>query len=200
MPSSGGRSEVADHGDGLLQAFAVAGSNVHAASVVDVDLDAGDFDDAANRLAARSDQVADLVGRNLQGVDLWCVLGLLFRSTALRCVHLVQQEQAAMASLFKGLTHDLAGDTADLDVHLQSSDALARSGYLEVHVAVVIFCACDVGQDGILFAFLHQAMATPATLPLSLMPASISASDAPQTLAIEDEPFDSRMSETIRNV
>jgi hypothetical protein len=43
-------------------------------------------------------------------------------------------------------------------------------------------------------------MATPATCVLSGTPASIRASEAPQTDAIDEEPFDSRMSETIRIV
>jgi hypothetical protein len=45
-----------------------------------------------------------------------------------------------------------------------------------------------------------RPIATPATAPLIGMPACISASDAPQTVAIEDDPFDSRMSETTRSV
>ena len=32
-----------------------------------------------------------------------------------------------------------------------------RAGHLEVHVAVVIFGAGDVGEDGVLLAFDHQA-------------------------------------------
>jgi hypothetical protein len=43
-------------------------------------------------------------------------------------------------------------------------------------------------------------MAMPATCDLSGTPASMSASEAPHTVAIEDEPFDSRMSETTRIV
>jgi hypothetical protein len=41
-------------------------------------------------------------------------------------------------------------------------------------------------------------MATPATDDVSGTPASISESDAPQMEAIDDDPFDSRMSETTR--
>jgi hypothetical protein len=40
----------------------------------------------------------------------------------------------------------------------------------------------------------------PATAFLSGTPASIIASDPPQTLAIDEEPLDSRMSDTIRTV
>ena len=39
------------------------------------------------------------------------------------------------------------GDAADLDVHLQRSDTLGRAGHLEVHVAVRILLAGDVGED-----------------------------------------------------
>ena len=41
-------------------------------------------------------------------------------------------------------------------------------------------------------------IATPATAEFKGTPASISERDAPQTLAIDDEPLDSRMSETTR--
>ena len=41
-------------------------------------------------------------------------------------------------------------------------------------------------------------MAIPAACPLIGMPASIIASEAPQTDAIEEEPLDSRISETTR--
>ncbi len=39
----------------------------------------------------------------------------------------------------------------------RAGDALARAGDLEVHVAVMIFGAGDVGEDGVVVAFLHQA-------------------------------------------
>ena len=43
-------------------------------------------------------------------------------------------------------------------------------------------------------------MATPATGASSGTPASNRASEPPQTVAIDEEPFDSRMSETTRMV
>ncbi len=59
--------------------------------------------------------------------------------------------------LLHRLLQDLAGKAADLDVHLKGGNSLARSGNLEVHIAVVIFCAGNVGEDGVVVAFLHQA-------------------------------------------
>src|SRR5579863_4576581 len=41
-------------------------------------------------------------------------------------------------------------------------------------------------------------IATPATGAFNGTPASISDNDAPQTVAIDDDPFDSRMSDTTR--
>ena len=49
----------------------------------------------------------------------------------------------------------------DLDVHLQRGDAGARAGDLEVHVAVVVFGAGDVGEDGVL-------VASPTTRPMAM--------------------------------
>ncbi len=57
----------------------------------------------------------------------------------------------------KRFPHDLRGDAADLDVHLQRRDAVSRSGDFEIHIAVVIFRAGDVGQDGVIVAFFHQS-------------------------------------------
>jgi hypothetical protein len=41
-------------------------------------------------------------------------------------------------------------------------------------------------------------MATPATGAFNGTPASINDNEAPQTVAIDDDPFDSRMSDTTR--
>ena len=50
------------------------------------------------------------------------------------------------------------------------------------------------------FSSITSPIAMPATALLSGTPASIIASDPPQTDAIDDDPFDSRMSETTRTV
>src|SRR6266545_3627405 len=50
--------------------------------------------------------------------------------------------------------HDVGGDAAHLDVHLQCRDAVGRAGHLEVHVAVVIFRPGDVREDGVLAGLL----------------------------------------------
>ena len=108
---------------------------------------------------------------------------------------------AAGLGLVQRLLHDLLGDAGDLDVHLQRGDAVGGAGDLEVHVAEVVFVAQDVGQDGESpDGSRIRPMAMPETGFFRGTPASISASEAPQTEAMEDEPLDSVISETRRMV
>src|SRR5690606_37672480 len=71
--------------------------------------------------------------------------------------HLAEDVQTAAFRLVQGDLHDLFGDTVDLDVHLERSDAGFRTRDLEVHIAEVIFVTEDVGQDGEALVFLDQA-------------------------------------------
>jgi hypothetical protein len=113
--------------------------------------------------------------------------------------HLAQDVQRPSLA-WPARLHDLLGDRGDLDVHLQRGDATLGAGDLEVHVAEVILVAQDVGQDGEAVAFLDQAHGDARHRRSSGTPASISASEPPQTEAIEDEPFDSVISDTMRIV
>ena len=75
------------------------------------------------------------------------------------------------------------------------------AGDLEVHVAEMVLVAEDVGEHG-------EAARLPGSGPwrcrptgrFSGTPASISASEEPHTVAIDDEPLDSVISETTRMV
>ncbi len=62
----------------------------------------------------------------------------------------------AFTCLHQRNIHDLFGDALDLDIHLQRGDALLCTGYLEIHVAKVIFVAQDVGEHRKTVAFLDQ--------------------------------------------
>ena len=63
----------------------------------------------------------------------------------------------ALPRLFQRFRHDLRSDARNLDIHLKRRDTLARSGNFEVHVAVVIFGAGDVGKHSVVVAFLHES-------------------------------------------
>ena len=122
------------------------------------------------------------------------------RALGERLRHLAEDVQAAVLGLAERDLHDLLGDAGDLDVHLQRGDAAVRAGDLEVHVAEMILVAEDVGEHGEALAFLDQAHGDAGDRLASGTPASISASEVPQTVAIEDEPLDSVISETTRSV
>ena len=130
---------------------------MHFAVVHDVDLDAGGFDDGANLLAAGSDQVADLVGGDGEHEQARRVLRHVAAVLGERLIHDVENLQARLAGLLERLAHQRDADAADLDIHLQRGDAGARAGNFEIHVAVVIFGAGDIGEHGGVVAFDHQA-------------------------------------------
>src|SRR6516162_6380643 len=156
LPYFSGRRNVADHLQRLGRRFLIARGDVDLATVVHVDLHAGFLDDSANDFSAGADEVANLVGRNLHGVEArskFADRGTWFPHYF---VHLVEDEQPSPPRLLQRFTHDLRGDAHDLDVHLQRCDTLTRSSDLEIHVAVMILRAGDVGQDGIVFAFFHN--------------------------------------------
>jgi hypothetical protein len=64
----------------------------------------------------------------------------------------------------------------------------------------MIFITENIGKNGELIAFLDEAHGDTGTGAFSGTPASISASDVPQTVAIEEEPLDSVISDTTRSV
>ena len=72
-------------------------------------------------------------------------------------MHAAEDVLTAVVSLSERSLHDFGGDAFDLDVHLERRDAVFGAGYLEVHVAKVIFVAEDVGEHGEAVAFLDEA-------------------------------------------
>src|ERR1035441_8816196 len=95
----GHRGDVADDLERLVGRGFVGGRNMHGAVIVHVDLHAGLLDDAANHLAPWSDDVADLIGRNVDGVDARRV----FRHVGARLLdgllHLADDKEAAAVGL-----------------------------------------------------------------------------------------------------
>src|SRR5690606_20964278 len=137
--------------------LAVRRCDLHRAVIFDVDLGAGLFHDFADDLAARTDNITDLVGRDVHHFDARSEFAEFFTRGRKSLRHFAENVDATALGLFQSDLHDLFGDTVDLDVHLQRGDAVFRTGNLEVHVAEVIFITEDVGQNGEAFAFLDQA-------------------------------------------
>src|SRR6266446_9780006 len=147
---------VADHRESSISAGSAGGKDVHGAVFEDVDLDAGGFDDGANFLAARTDEVANLVLRDLQFEEAGSVGRNFLAAFAERLFHDVEDFKTGFFGLREGFAHHLNADAEDLDVHLQSGDAVAGAGDFKVHVAVVIFGAGDVRENRILVVLAND--------------------------------------------
>ncbi len=151
-------------------------------------------------LATGSDHRADHVHRNINGGQSWSVGREIRTRFGDSLGHAFKDVQTSQACLLERGLHDRDSDALDLDVHLIGRDAVGRTGDLEVHVAQVILVAENIGEYRDLLAFLDQTLATPATGFFMGTPASMSAIEPQQTVAMEDEPLDSRISQTSRMV
>ena len=122
-----------------------------AAVVVDIDLDVvvAIFDDAVDDLALAADDFADLVGNDVETLHLEGIFGQFSPRLRDGGEEDIEDLLSGGFGLGQGFPQDVLGDAADLDVHLEGSDAVGGSGDLEVHVAEVIFHALDVGEDGV---------------------------------------------------
>src|SRR5712692_441456 len=150
-------ADVLDDVDGHLRLFAGGREHRHLAVVLHVDLGPRLLLDPAYDLAAGADDLPDLLRADSDGDES----GRVLRQRRTRCLdglgHLAQHVQSCLPGLGEGLAHDVHRDAADLDVHLERSDSLVRAGDLEVHVAVMILAAHDIGQDPDLVAFLDES-------------------------------------------
>src|SRR5690606_5406781 len=125
--------------------------------VFNVDLGAGRGLNAADDLAARSDDVADLVRVNLDDVDSRGVGRQFSTGFGHGFLHLGKNVVPAAARLVQRVGHGRPGKTLHFRVHLEGGDAVLAAADLEVQVAQVIFIAQNVRQDADFVAFLDHA-------------------------------------------
>ena len=136
-----------DLGERRLGGLSVRGPDNHRAVVRHVYRHAELFDHAPDHLAARADDRADLVRRDLRRDH---PRGELVHLGARRrdcLLHVIEYRVPGVPGLGQGVAHQFPGDAFDLDVHLERGDAIARPGDLEVHIAGVVLGALDVRQD-----------------------------------------------------
>ncbi|MCG3199907.1 MAG: hypothetical protein GHCLOJNM_04435 [bacterium] len=153
--------QILDHLAGLAERRAVGAGDHHLPGVVHIDLDSRLGDDPANGLASRPDDVADLFDIDLHHLDPWGVRLELRTRSGQRLGHLSEDMESSLSGLFQRLTHDLARDPADLDVHLQGGNAPAGTGHLKIHVPEVVLQAEDVGENREAVPLLDQAHGDP---------------------------------------
>src|SRR5262245_13041352 len=148
--------QVADDLHRGLGGLAVRRGDGDTAVVRNVDLRACFLLDAANDLAAWSDDVANLVGIDLHRDDARRVFTDLLARLGDDFVHLLEDEHPPLPGLLQGLGQNLGVQPGDLDVHLERRDSFERPGDFEIHVTVMVFGAGDVGKDGVFLVFHHQ--------------------------------------------
>ena len=139
---------VNDGGDYLnagVSLVKVKTADEYVAVVVDVDLNVEVSAELLDNLAALADNLADLVNRYL-GVDH-------LRSVLADCLsrlrdslehYFVKDIVARLVGLCERSLDDLRSKTVDLEVHLDSSDTVVCTSYLEVHVAKEVLNALDI--------------------------------------------------------
>ena len=113
--------QVADHLDRQLGSFAVSGSDVDGAVVLDINSTTSCLDNATDVLAASADNGANLVSFDPDAGDTWCILGQ-FRTMRINTLgHFAEDVRAALtrqisklpAELRRTLTWDQGKEMAD---------------------------------------------------------------------------------------
>ena len=136
---------------GALHAHGVDAADFYAAHVAhlfDGDGGSGFSLNALNNLTAGSDYAANEVLGNLEAHHFRSVRLELNARSRHGLEHFAKDVGAAFAGLVQGLLHDFEAEALNLDVHLARGDAVGRTGYLEVHIAEVVFVTKDVAQHG----------------------------------------------------
>src|SRR5260370_10908978 len=146
----GGGGDVANHLQSGIAASAAGREDVHGSVCEDVDLDARGLDDGLDLLAARTDEVADLVLGNLQLKEARSVGGNLCACFAERLLHGVENLQAGFFRLGQCFAPHRNADAQNLDVHLPRGDTCASGRDFEVPVARVDFLSGDLPEYPIL--------------------------------------------------
>ena len=131
----------------LFRHLLVGCGNKHRAVVGDVDFDACFVDNLVDNLSAAADNLTDFVGVDVEGNNLWCVLGKFRTRCGKNLQHFVQNVQSALTSLFQSGTQNVFVDTLYFDVHLNGGYSLCRTCNFEVHVSKKVFKSLNIRQN-----------------------------------------------------
>src|SRR5947208_3445917 len=135
-----------DHRPRLLAALGLRAGDAHGAVVLELDRRRGLGLDRTDHLATGADDLAHLVRRDLDGLDPRRPAREVRSRRVDDLAHRVENRHPRLARLREGALDDLDREAPYLDVELDPGDAALRARDLEVHVAVVVFHALDVGE------------------------------------------------------
>ncbi len=114
------------------------------------------FLNRADIFTTRADQHPDLVSRNLGRKQTRSIGRNLFAWLSNGRQHRLQDFTTSFVGLVQGLTDDLAVDTADFEIQLDTGNSVLRSRNFEVHIAEVIFATQNIGNQSVVIAFLDH--------------------------------------------
>ena len=150
-------SNCLDAGASQLSSFTTGRGDGNRTVVLDVNGGTGFFGQRTNDCATLTNHVTDFFRIDLHGVQTWCEGRNFGTCFAHRTLHQAEDMQTGFTGLGQCNLHDFLGNALDLDVHLQCSDTVFSTGYLEVHIAEVIFITQDIGQNSETTTVLDQA-------------------------------------------
>ena len=133
------------------------GHDAHHAIVVDTDVGSGLGLNGVDHLALRTDDLTDLLHRDLERLDLRRVLADVVARSGNRLGHDSEDRQSGFLGLVQGVGQDVGGNAVDLGVQLECGDELRRTGHLEVHVAEGVLRTEDVGEGDVLAVLVDEA-------------------------------------------
>ena len=139
-------AERLDRSAGLGRLRGVRARDEDGAVLLDVDRGSGHLLDAADRLAARADELADLLRVDLDDRDARSKRRDVGAGLGDDLLHLGDDVEPADLRLLEDRLDLGDREAACLEVELDAGDALAGARHLEVHLAEEVFLADDVGD------------------------------------------------------
>ena len=149
--------DAEDHALGGFACWTLDGSDMNRAVFLDIDLSTGFLLDTTHNLTAATDDVADFINRDVDGLDARRVIGKLLARRCDLFEHSREDVGTTALRLTKCASENLNGQAAGLVVHLESGDALLGTRNLEIHVAEEVLDALDIGEDDNVVSFLDEA-------------------------------------------
>src|SRR5437899_1900753 len=132
---------------GDLHAFFGDGVDVDGAVILDVDFATGLFDEPFDILAAGPDDSPNLLRVDLERDNARRILAQFLARRGQGLGHFFENMQAGHARFLDGFGHDSVGQTAQLEIELETGNPALGPGDLAIHVTKAVFPADDVSEQ-----------------------------------------------------